>query len=53
MRALKWIAGSVAVLIFLLALFVAFGLNALRGPIARKVSEHTGRELHIGSLRNA
>ncbi|HEX4929044.1 MAG TPA: AsmA family protein [Burkholderiales bacterium] len=50
MRALKWIAASVVVLFVLLALFVAFGLNALRGPIERKLSERTGRELRIGSL---
>jgi AsmA protein len=49
-RALKWIAGSVVVLFVLLALFVAFGLNALRGPLERKLSERSGRELRIGSL---
>ena len=47
MRALKWAAGIVAALIGLLILFVAFGLNTLRGPIERKVSDLTGRELRI------
>ena len=52
MRALKWTGGIVAGLIVLLILFVAFGLNALRGPIERKVSEMTGRELRIdGNLK--
>ena len=47
MRALRWIGGIVAGLVLLLVLFVAFGLNALRGPIERKVSALTGRELRI------
>jgi AsmA protein len=49
-HALKWIGGIVAALVLLLILFVAFGLNALRGPIERKVSDLTGRELHLGKL---
>ena len=54
MRALKWAGGIVAGLIVLLALFVLFGLNALRGPITRKVSDLTGRELRIeGNLEPA
>ena len=50
MRALKWVGGVVGVLLVVLILFVAFGLNALRVPIERKVSELTGRELRIGRL---
>ncbi|HEX7055132.1 MAG TPA: AsmA family protein [Burkholderiales bacterium] len=51
MRVLRWVAGFVLVVLVASALFVAFGLNALRGPIARKVSDLTGRELRIeGSL---
>ena len=52
MRALKWIGGGVLLLIVALALFVAFGLHLLRGPIERAVTEATGRELRIeGDLR--
>ncbi len=52
MRILKWTGGVVAVILLAAVLFVAFGLNALKGPIARKVSEATGRELVIqGDLR--
>ncbi len=52
MRALKWIGGGVLILIVALALFVAFGLHLLRGPIERAVTEATGRELRIeGGLR--
>jgi uncharacterized protein involved in outer membrane biogenesis len=51
-RALKWIGGGVLVLIVALALFVAFGLHLLRGPIERAVTSATGRELRIeGDLR--
>ena len=52
MRALKWIGGAVLLLFVALALFFTFGLNTLRGPIARAVTEATGRELVIeGDLR--
>src|SRR5688572_17226566 len=51
-RALKWIGGAVLILFVLLALFLAFGLNTLRGPISRAVSDATGRELRIeGDLK--
>jgi uncharacterized protein involved in outer membrane biogenesis len=51
-RALKWIGGGVLLLIVALALFVAFGLHLLRGPLERAVTEATGRELRIeGELR--
>jgi uncharacterized protein involved in outer membrane biogenesis len=46
-RALKWVGAGVLVLLLGLVLFVAFGLNLLRGPIERAVSEATGRELVI------
>ena len=50
--ALKWTAGLMLALLVALALFVTFGLNALRGPITRAVSEATGRELVIdGDIR--
>ena len=52
MRALKWTVGIVLGLIVLLALFVTFGLNLLKGPITKAVTEATGRELVIeGDLR--
>ena len=52
MRALKWIGGGVLILIVALALFVAFGLHLLRGPIERAVTSATGRELRIeGDLK--
>jgi uncharacterized protein involved in outer membrane biogenesis len=52
MRFLKWTAAVVLVLITALALFVMFGLNTLRGPIARAVTNATGRELLIeGDLK--
>lgn len=52
MRALKWVGGFVLALVVALALFVAFGLNALRGPISRVASQATGRELLIeGDLK--
>jgi AsmA protein len=51
-RALKWIGGAVFILFLALALFFTFGLNTLRGPIARAVTEATGRELVIeGDLK--
>src|SRR5262245_13889010 len=50
--ALKWTAGVVLTLLVALALFVAFGLHLLRGPISRAVTQATGRELVIdGDLR--
>ena len=49
--ALKWTAWLVLGLVVALALFILFGLNLLRGPIERAVTEATGRELRIeGSL---
>jgi len=48
MRALKWIGGVVLVLFAAIALFFAFGLSTLRGPIADAVTKATGRELVIG-----
>ena len=52
MRALKWFGLAVAVLFILIALFFTFGLQLLKGPITRAVSNATGRELLIeGSLR--
>jgi AsmA protein len=51
-RALKWIGGAVLVLFVAIALFFAFGLNTLRGPISNAVTKATGRELVIeGDLR--
>jgi AsmA protein len=51
-RALKWIGGAVFVLFVVVALFFAFGLNALRGPISSAVTKATGRELVIeGDLK--
>ena len=50
--ALKWTAVLVLGLLVALALFITFGLNALRGPITRAVSDATGRELKIeGNLK--
>jgi AsmA protein len=45
--ALKWTAGVVLALFVALVLFVSFGLNMLRGPITRAVTNATGRELVI------
>jgi len=50
-RALKWAGGVVLVLVLLFAGFLLFGLDALKDPIARRVTEATGRELVIGDLR--
>jgi len=51
-RALRWIGGAVLVLFVVVALFLTFGLNTLRGPISRAVTEATGRELLIeGDLK--
>jgi len=47
-RALKWIGGVAVGLFVALALFFAFGLSTLRGPIADAVTKSTGRELVIG-----
>ena len=50
--AFKWTVGVLATLLVALALFVAFGLDTLRGPIARAVTNATGRELVIdGRIR--
>ena len=55
MRALKWFGGTVLVLFVLLvltlALTLAFGLDALKGPITRAVSKATERELVIEHLK--
>ncbi len=52
MRVLRWVGVFVVVVLVAAALFVAFGLDTLRGPIGRKVRDLTGRELRIeGSLR--
>ncbi|MBV8032314.1 MAG: AsmA family protein, partial [Betaproteobacteria bacterium] len=54
MRALRWIAGVFAVLVVAGVLFLFFGLDTLRGPIARAVTNATGRELKIeGRIRPA
>lgn len=48
-RALKWLAITLAVLVAaVLVLFSLPNWNALRDPIARAVTEKTGRELRIG-----
>jgi uncharacterized protein involved in outer membrane biogenesis len=47
MRALKWVGGAVLILFVAIALFFTFGLNLLKGPITRAVSNATGRELVI------
>jgi AsmA protein len=44
---MKWAGVFALALVVALVLFVAFGLNLLRGPISRAVSEATGRELVI------
>jgi len=50
--ALRWTVGFVLALLVALALMVAFGLNTLKGPITRAVSNATGRELVIdGKIR--
>ena len=50
--ALKWTVWLVLGLLVVLTLFILFGLNTLRVPIERAVSEATGRELRIeGDLR--
>src|SRR5688572_24560520 len=47
MRALKWTGGILLTLFVVLALFIAFGLSTLKGPISRAVTEASGRELRI------
>src|SRR4051812_9326088 len=47
MRALKWTGGLILALLIALALFIAFGLSTLKGPITRAVSNASGRELRI------
>src|ERR671928_1818367 len=47
MRILKWTGGILLALLVALALFIAFGLSTLKGPITRAVSSATGRELVI------
>src|SRR5438477_8469422 len=52
MRVLRWTAAFVALLLVAAVLFLFFGLNTLRGPIARAVESATGRELLIeGDIR--
>ena len=52
MRVLKWLGAAIALLLIALTLFVLFGLNTLRGPISRAVTDATGRELLIeGDLK--
>src|SRR5687768_13268700 len=47
-RSVKWVGGFFVALIVLVVLFVLlFDWNWLRGPIARKATEKTGRELAI------
>ncbi|GBG15037.1 AsmA family protein [Novimethylophilus kurashikiensis] len=47
-RPIKWIAGGLLALILIVALMVVFfDWNWLRGPIARTVTESTGRQLVI------
>src|ERR671927_1129875 len=47
MRILKWTGGILLTLLVALALFIAFGLSTLKGPITRAASNATGRELTI------
>ena len=47
MRALKWTGGIILALLVALALFIAFGLSTLKGPLTRAVSSASGRELRI------
>ena len=47
MRILRWTGGILLALLVALALFIAFGLSTLKGPITRAVSNATGRELVI------
>jgi len=52
-RVLKWLGGAVLALVVVLTLALVFGLNSLKGPIARAVSHATGRELVIERLTPA
>jgi len=46
------VGGFILLLVVALVLFIAFGLNTLRGPITRAVTNATGRELRIeGDLK--
>ena len=47
MRALRWTGGIILALVVALALFIAFGLSTLKGPVERAVSKASGRELRI------
>src|SRR3954449_1018086 len=47
MRILKWTGGIILALLVALALFIAFGLSTLKGPLTRAVSNASGRELRI------
>lgn len=52
-RSFKWVAGILLTLILILALIVVFfDWNWLREPIARKVTEQTGRALAISGNLN-
>jgi uncharacterized protein involved in outer membrane biogenesis len=51
-RVLKWVGGLFLLFLVAAALFFTFGLNSLRGPISRAVTNITGRELLIeGDLK--
>jgi uncharacterized protein involved in outer membrane biogenesis len=51
-RVLKWVGGLFLLFFVAAALFFTFGLNTLKGPISRAVTNATGRELLIeGDLR--
>jgi AsmA protein len=47
MRVLKWTGGVILALVVALALFIAFGLSSLKGPLTHAVSNASGRELRI------
>src|SRR6266480_4174684 len=47
MRALKWSGAILLTLVAALALFIAFGLSTLKGPLTRAVTDASGRELRI------
>ena len=52
MRVLKWVGGLFLLFFVAAALFFTFGLNTLKGPISRAVTNATGRELLIeGDLK--
>jgi uncharacterized protein involved in outer membrane biogenesis len=51
-RVLKWVGGLFLLFVVVAALFFTFGLNTLRGPISKAVTNATGRELLIeGDLK--